>query len=686
MFKKLKANKQDPNLSSKGLKTLLLRILIYVGVPVIISYLVVSVVLMNIVSTTVSRLTTNELSAKSQAVANDINAYFGKYFDITEQLSYNSQAQTLFGELVPGVIIEEYEGVKPVKETMENIQAASGDTIMAVWVADIDSSQLIQADGAFLREGWAVKERPWYKQLSAANHTIMTEPYEDSVTKSQIVSVISPVYQPGSNEIIGSTGVDFSLDELARIIRSYTLGKTGFYILITDSGQIIYHPVSDNIGKNIADIDISDNIQNAMLSRLEGSLEYTSHGIENHGYVASVGNTGWMIATGLPDTEFYQEYSTARTATISVFVIAAVCVFFMILLVSRLIVAPIKKLTLTANRIAEGDLDVSAEAASRDEIGQMADAINRTVIQLRRYIAYIKEITSTLENMAQGDMRIHLKEDYVGEFASIRSAFTMLSNSLNYTLRTIDTAAEQVSAGSSQVASGAQALASGSTEQAASVEELSSSVERVAEQAAENSSNVMAAVSHIEQAGTAVNEGNEHMKHLAGAMADINSASNQIASITKVIEDIAFQTNILALNAAIEAARAGNAGKGFAVVADEVRNLAAKSAEAVRQTGELIEASVAAVKRGTEITAQTAHILQDVGEKANKVSESFDKIERASAEQAYAIDQIKEGIAQVSAVVQNNAATAEENSATSQEMSAQAATLREEVGKFKLGE
>lgn len=357
-----------------------------------------------------------------------------------------------------------------------------------------------------------------------------------------------------------------------------------------------------------------------------------------------------------------------------------------LLILSSQIVAPIKALTKTANMIAEGNLDVSAEVSSRDEIGQMADAINRTVIQLRQYIAYIKEITSTLENMVLGDMRIHLKEDYVGEFASIRSAFTMLSNSLNYTLRTIDTAAEQVSAGSSQVASGAQALASGSTEQAASVEELSSSVERVAEQAAENSSNVMAAVSHIEQAGTAVNEGNEHMKHLAGAMTDINSASNQIASITKVIEDIAFQTNILALNAAIEAARAGNAGKGFAVVADEVRNLAAKSAEAVRQTGELIEASVAAVKRGTEITAQTAHILQDVGEKANKVSESFDKIERASAEQAYAIDQIKEGIAQVSAVVQNNAATAEENSATSQEMSAQAATLREEVGKFKLGE
>ncbi len=174
------------------------------------------------------------------------------------------------------------------------------------------------------------------------------------------------------------------------------------------------------------------------------------------------------------------------------------------------------------------------------------------------------------------------------------------------------------------------------------------------------------------------------MKELSKAMNNINTASNQIASITKTIEDIAFQTNILALNAAVEAARAGNAGKGFAVVADEVRNLASKSAEAAKQTSELIEHSVAVTAEGTRITEQTAQVLQDVQNKATTVNESILKIEQASIEQTNSIVEIQNGLGQVSSIVRMNAASAEENSATSEEMSAQVITLLEEVERFKL--
>ncbi|WP_367566474.1 methyl-accepting chemotaxis protein [Lacrimispora sp.] len=668
----------------RGFKTLFSKILVFVGVPIIFTYIIVGTIITSLVGFTVTRLTNNELRSESLAASNEIQKYLEKFHEITLQMSMNSQLVELFGYVNKEHSLSQAKDFQQIKQTMENIQKANPDSILAAWIVDLDSSQLLLSDGYLAETGWDVTTRPWYQPLIDKMDTIITEPYEDSVTKSQVVSIISPVFKPGSQELIGIAGLDFMLDGLSATIQSYTLRDTGFYILSTEAGQLIYHPSSEFINKNISEADMSDSIKKAILEKREGALEYTSHGVRSHGYVQSIGDTGWVVATGLPDGEYYQEYNGVRITLLIVFAAAAAVILFMLLLISRQIVLPIKALTRTANLIADGNLDVEAKAHSRDETGQMAEAINRTVVHLRKYIAYIKEITDTLGNMADGDMRIHLHQDYTGEFASIRSAFENISVSLNDSLTKINIAAEEVSIGADQVSSGAQALASGATEQAASVEELNASVAETARQAEENSAAVKTAAHYVEQTVAGVNSGNEHMKQLTGAMADISSASGQIANITKVIEDIAFQTNILALNAAIEAARAGEAGKGFAVVADEVRNLAAKSAEAARQTSSLIQTSVETVERGLTFTSDTAKILQEVEAMGKAINESFTKIEQASADQAIAIEQITMGLSHISAVIQTNAATAEENSATSEEMSAQAVTLRNEVGKFKL--
>jgi methyl-accepting chemotaxis protein len=364
--------------------------------------------------------------------------------------------------------------------------------------------------------------------------------------------------------------------------------------------------------------------------------------------------------------------------------VAAVALTVVItLIIRKSILTPVREIVDVFGEISKGNMKSEIRYESRDELGQMARLIKESN---QMQSAILRDVMEKFGLIARGDLRISVDIEYPGDFKALKISIEDMVANLNHTMQTINTAAEQVSTGAAQVASGAQALASGSTEQASSVEELSESVSKIADQAAENSENVKIATQYVEQAGSGVTAGNEHMKRLTEAMADIDSSSGQIANITKVIEDIAFQTNILALNAAIEAARAGNAGKGFAVVADEVRSLAAKSAEAAKQTAELIQASVATVQEGTQITEQTAQILQDVGQKAARAVESIEKIEAASAEQAAAIEQIKQGLNQVSAVVQTNAATAEENSATSEEMSAQAATLREEVGRFKLND
>ena len=364
--------------------------------------------------------------------------------------------------------------------------------------------------------------------------------------------------------------------------------------------------------------------------------------------------------------------------------IIAICAFILFRFMNKNIKQPMYKLTEVSTMLAQGHLDVEVESATsskKDEVGLLNEAMYQMVRQLK---AYISDITQVLSAMSNNDFTAKSSVSYIGDFTVIGTSLHGISSSLNETLLLINTATEQVSSGASQVSSGAQALATGSTEQAASVEQLNASISEVSKQTEENAAQVRRATAQLGEAGERLNEGGKQMSQLIEAMSDINSSSNQIANITKVIEDIAFQTNILALNAAIEAARAGNAGKGFAVVADEVRNLAAKSAEAAKQTASLIGASVETVEKGSEITTETAQIVQDAVRNLAAIIEDIGQVEQASNQQSLSIGQIRQGLEQVSTVVQSNAATAEENSAISEEMSAQAAMLRQEVAKFKL--
>jgi methyl-accepting chemotaxis protein len=354
--------------------------------------------------------------------------------------------------------------------------------------------------------------------------------------------------------------------------------------------------------------------------------------------------------------------------------------------VSSRIVRPITKITEAAHKIAKGDFNVELSVNSKDEVGQLASAFSLTINQLVNNQEYIDEISDTLHQVSQGNLRAELHKEYDGQFKKLKDSMQQLLANLNSTMLQISQSSDQLHSSSEQVANASQALSQGATEQASSIEELSASIAEVTEQIKRNAENSKSAREKAAFAGKEIDSSNEHMNEMIEAMEQIAAKSSEISKIIKIIDDIAFQTNILALNAAVEAARAGAAGKGFAVVADEVGSLAGKSAQAVKNTTVLIEESIKAVTNGTEIADKTAAALTKSVQVTMEAVSLIDEIALASQEQATAIVQINQGLEQISDVVQTNAATAQESAAASEELSGQADILNELIAKFDLKE
>ncbi len=298
--------------------------------------------------------------------------------------------------------------------------------------------------------------------------------------------------------------------------------------------------------------------------------------------------------------------------------------------------------------------------------------------------APLTEAATVLQKMAQGNLERAMRGDYQGQYARIKAALNHTLDSFNQVLSDIHRAAGQVASASRQVSDGSQNLSQGATEQAATLEELTASMMEVAAQTRENATRANQANELSEMTRTNALLGNEQMQEMLGAMTEIDRSASGIAKIIKVIDEIAFQTNILALNAAIEAARAGQYGKGFAVVAEEVRNLAARSAQAAQETTALIESSLKKVGDGAKIANETAAALSTIVDDIKQAANLVGEIAGASNEQATAIAQVNQGITQVSQVTQTTTATAEESAASSQELSSQAEVLRGLVGRFRL--
>jgi methyl-accepting chemotaxis protein len=344
---------------------------------------------------------------------------------------------------------------------------------------------------------------------------------------------------------------------------------------------------------------------------------------------------------------------------------------------------PLHEVSAVMDDVSSGNLSVMVSGQYEGDFGKLKQAVNHTVKQLNRVIT---EISSITKEISTGNLNINEIPAFEGDFVGISDSLNLIIVTLNILLRDINISAELVSSGANQVAVGSQSLAQGTTEQASSLEELTATISAIAIQTKDSAINANKARELSSSVRDTAAVGNKQMNEMQVSMININQSSNDISKIIKVIDDIAFQTNILALNAAVEAARAGQLGKGFAVVAEEVRTLAARSADAAKETTALIEGSIKKVKVGTAIADETAAALMEIVTGIEKVTDLVKDISEASNEQATAIAQINTGIEQVAQVVQQNSATSEESAATSEEMSSQAELLKESINQFQLRE
>lgn len=511
-------------------------------------------------------------------------------------------------------------------------------------------------------------------------------------TGSMIISMYYPLFE--GEKCIGYVGAGVYASRLMDVLLGLDiegLPNSEYVFLNVETGTYLYHENEELLNQETTDkgyLEIIERVK-ADGDTQAGTYSYRDeNGVKQLVVYKYLKDRNWVFMVRDNASEVYGEVMTVR---ITVGILCALVALVIMLVTLFILYREGRELMVMEHAISRlGNLELTADqelepfVGRTDEIGMIAQTIHHVCHCLRKTIDDIGRI---LGEMADGNIAVDVSKNesyYIGDFKVLAESLKSIRTHLTNVMRDITNVANQVDSGANQVSAGAQALSQGTMLQKESINGLVSNVTDITAQIQNSAVRCGNASDLVTQATGYAAEADTKMEQLVTATRNIDKSSGQIVGIIKTIEDIAFQTNILSLNAAVEAARAGEAGKGFSVVSDEVRNLAAKSAEAARDTSSLIGRSLQDVKTGTESTDLVISAMQLISQCIQSIKTLMDEIAFASVQQSEMIVSVENRIKEVSKVIEANSTAAEQSASVSNELSDQARTLNQLISQFRI--
>ena len=663
--------------NTKKPRKLSTKIVLFAGSILLILNLILAIIMSVVTGIGMNRKQNAFLTQTASNAIYQVTNFIDKYSVLTQMLADNPLIQEAVKQSSPDQPYSSLPNYQTLTNLLQETTAQYPDDLLGMGVGIVSEGKIYTKDAKVVTD---ITSLPIYDVVTQ-NKQIVTQPYVNSVTQTLNISICSPILDNGKT--VGFVTVNVGLDNLSAFTSELSFGETGSVTLLSADNIVMGYNNADLIGQDFTSIEMSENLAQELNAPTGNVFQYDISNQTRKGSVTQLPDTNWKLIVGMASSEYSAQTDTTVLCLLILLLLNMLIVGFSLRYIIVKKLQPLSELNKALYQMSQGNLHITVQHQSQDEVGQMAESMRSSIATLS---SYVNEIDHIMARLAQGDLTVTSSVGFKGDFVSIQKSIFSFIETLTQLMRGILEASEQVSSSSEQISSGAQELAEGATEQASSVEELANTISDLADTITSNAQMAQEANKNAVSVNQKIMESGEKMNQSLSLMNEIRGNANKVNGIIKAIEDIAFQTNILALNASVEAARAGVAGKGFAVVADEVGNLAAKSAEASKATTQLIQSMIASIQNGSESMQQTKQYMDTVVTEAIEITSTFQKISDASVHQTESITQVTQRTDQISSVVQTNSATAEESAAASEELSGQAQMLKSLIHRFQITE